>query len=307
METAPQPTTQYVETTAANRALAEAEKAKGNDEFKRKNFQNAIAFYDKASELDRNEAIYLNNKAACYIELKDYEKAIQVCDQAVEILKDKNFDNTKLAKVFARKASAFVHLKQNRQALDCYNQSLTKNNDNKVREDAMRLAKLIEETEVQDQICYEITQNGIGRLFYNTKTYGLYAKELCNNSAVVMFGKKGIVLIHQKDPISEETYQREADAIELTAWEIILGLGADFDVLKRLKKIPALVGKFQAKKRSDFVTVTHYNIVDTRGHPTDIKKPLENEQRTKALENVDVPAGTEVIEGDLQYDGKTQL
>ena len=68
-----------------------------------------------------------------------------------------------------------------------------------------------------------------------------------------------------------------------------------------------MVGKFQAKRRSDYVTVTHYNIIDTKGHPADVRKPLENEERTKALENIDTPAGTEIVQGDLQYDGYKQL
>jgi len=312
MESSDQPTTttpQFVETSPANRAAAEAEKNKGNDEFKKKNFQNAITFYDKAIELDPNEAIYLNNKAACFIELQQPEKAIECCDKAIAVLKDKNFDNTKLAKVFARKASAWTKLKQYRQAFDCYNQSLTKNFDAKNLEEAKRIEKLIEESEPVDQKCYEITQNGIGRLFYNTKTYGLYAKELCANVAVLLFGKKGVTLVHQKDPICEATYQREADAIELESWEIVLGIMSEFDILKRLKKVPALVGKFRAKRRSDFFTVNYVNIIDTRGHPKpeDLVRPLENEQRAQVAKNIETPAGTEEIEGDLQYDGYNQL
>lgn len=49
---------------------AEDMKNKGNDAFKKKNFNEAINLYEEAVKLNPNEPLYYNNKAAAYIELK---------------------------------------------------------------------------------------------------------------------------------------------------------------------------------------------------------------------------------------------
>jgi stress-induced-phosphoprotein 1 len=49
---------------------AEDAKNKGNEAFKKKNFNEALNLYDEAIRLNPNEPLYYNNKAAAYIELK---------------------------------------------------------------------------------------------------------------------------------------------------------------------------------------------------------------------------------------------
>lgn len=46
---------------------AENAKAKGNDHFKKKNFNEALNLYEEAIQLNPNEPLYYNNKAAVYI------------------------------------------------------------------------------------------------------------------------------------------------------------------------------------------------------------------------------------------------
>jgi len=48
---------------------AEQAKAKGNEQFKKKNFNEAINHYEEAIQQNPNEPLYYNNKAAAYIEL----------------------------------------------------------------------------------------------------------------------------------------------------------------------------------------------------------------------------------------------
>jgi len=42
-------------------------KNKGNESFKKKNFDEALNFYEEAIKLNPNEPLYYNNKAAAYI------------------------------------------------------------------------------------------------------------------------------------------------------------------------------------------------------------------------------------------------
>lgn len=131
---------------------AEEEKTKGNDEYKKKNFDKAITHYQKAIELDPNEPIYYNNLAAVYLEKKEYEKAIESCEKAEEVCKSGHYDYVKLAKVLARKASAYVHKEDYVTALDLYGKSLLENNDSKVKEEMRKIEKLKKEQELKAYI-----------------------------------------------------------------------------------------------------------------------------------------------------------
>jgi len=152
-EPKPQPKT---ETKASG--PAEEEKSKGNEEYKKRNFEQAIVHYDRAIDLDPNEVIYYNNKAACYIEMKQAEKAIDICDKAIELCKGTNYDYAKLAKILARKASAYVQLEKYEQALQWYSQSMLENNDPKVKEEVKKIEKLKKEHEAKNYINPEISE-----------------------------------------------------------------------------------------------------------------------------------------------------
>lgn len=55
---------------------AENIKNRGNAEFKKKNFKEAIELYEEAIQLKPEEPLYYNNKAAAFIELNDFENAL---------------------------------------------------------------------------------------------------------------------------------------------------------------------------------------------------------------------------------------
>jgi stress-induced-phosphoprotein 1 len=52
----------------------------------------------------------MNNKAAVYFQMKDYQKCIEECDKAIEKSKRGHYDYIKLGKALARKANAKVQL-----------------------------------------------------------------------------------------------------------------------------------------------------------------------------------------------------
>lgn len=52
----------------------------------------------------------MNNKAAVYYEMKDYQKCIEECDRAIETSKSGHYDYAKLGKALARKATAMLQL-----------------------------------------------------------------------------------------------------------------------------------------------------------------------------------------------------
>ena len=64
---------------------AEQAKAKGNDFFKKKNFNEAINWYEEAIKLNPNEPLYYNNNAAAYIELGDLDNAWNEINKAEKL------------------------------------------------------------------------------------------------------------------------------------------------------------------------------------------------------------------------------
>jgi tetratricopeptide (TPR) repeat protein len=70
---------------------AEAVKFKeGNDAFKNGNWDSAAKLYTKAINLQKTEdkdlVIFLKNRAAAYLKLKNYDAAVSDCDKSLEIV-----------------------------------------------------------------------------------------------------------------------------------------------------------------------------------------------------------------------------
>lgn len=57
----------------------------GNERLSNKKFQEAIASYSKAIELNATNAIYYSNRAAAYSHIGQHHRAIEDCKQAITI------------------------------------------------------------------------------------------------------------------------------------------------------------------------------------------------------------------------------
>lgn len=91
--------------------MAEAERLKeaGNECFRRKAYQEATEFYQRALDAapidSLNRAIYYGNKAACFMRQSQFQEALESCNEALKI-------NEEYLKVLMRRCSAFEHLDQ---------------------------------------------------------------------------------------------------------------------------------------------------------------------------------------------------
>ena len=73
--------------------LAKQYKLDGNDAYKKKQFDAAVVSYSKGleyleKELDETaelKSVLFSNRAACYVMLKEYQKAVDDCKQALRI------------------------------------------------------------------------------------------------------------------------------------------------------------------------------------------------------------------------------
>ncbi|OLN85438.1 Heat shock protein sti1-like protein [Colletotrichum chlorophyti] len=103
---------------------ADKEKALGTENYKKRNFDEAIAHYSKAWELYK-DITYLNNLGAAYFEKGEYAKAIEACTQAVEEGRAIFADFKVIAKSYARIGTAYEKQGNLELAIENYKKSLT--------------------------------------------------------------------------------------------------------------------------------------------------------------------------------------
>lgn len=82
-------------------------KERGNDLYKSKKFDEAIAAYDEAIALDPTNMTFLCNKAAVYLTTKKYDDCIEACTGAVEVGKANRAPFEERAKAYSRCAKAY--------------------------------------------------------------------------------------------------------------------------------------------------------------------------------------------------------
>jgi len=79
----PEPENEEAKAKKEAKEAADKEKALGNENYKKRNFDAAIEHYNKAWELHK-DITYLNNLAAAKFEAGDYEGCIKECERAIE-------------------------------------------------------------------------------------------------------------------------------------------------------------------------------------------------------------------------------
>ncbi|KAK5992625.1 Heat shock protein STI1 [Cladobotryum mycophilum] len=103
---------------------ADKEKALGTENYKKRQFDEAIQHYSKAWELFQ-DITYLNNLGAAYYEKGEYEKCVEACTKAIEEGRLIYADFKLIAKSYARIGSAYEKLGDLAKAVEHFNKSLT--------------------------------------------------------------------------------------------------------------------------------------------------------------------------------------
>lgn len=125
-EPEPEPEDEEAREKAKAKAAAEEEKKLGTEEYKKRNFDEAIAHYTKAWETFK-DITYLNNLGAAYFEKGDYDAAIKACEKAVDEGREIYADFKMIAKSYARIGSSYEKLGDLDKAIEHYKKSLTEN------------------------------------------------------------------------------------------------------------------------------------------------------------------------------------
>jgi stress-induced-phosphoprotein 1 len=123
-EPEPEPEDEEAAEKAKAKEAAENEKKLGTENYKKRNFDEAIAHYTKAWELYK-DITYLNNLGAANFEKGDYDAAVQACEKAVEEGREIYADFKMIAKAYARIGSSYEKKGDLTLAIENYKKALT--------------------------------------------------------------------------------------------------------------------------------------------------------------------------------------
>jgi len=85
-------------------------KDEANTFYNSKKFPEALKLYDQAIEKDPNNIVFFNNKAACYMAMKDYENVIKVSEEGLTVGRENRATFDKIGLALQRIGNAFLQL-----------------------------------------------------------------------------------------------------------------------------------------------------------------------------------------------------
>lgn len=105
--------------------------SKGNEFYNTQNYSEALNYYEKAIENKECEYHSYYNSGVCYIKLKEYHKAIEMLDKALELHRD--------SKYFFNLAYCYSMLDDEQKALRYFNLAWALDNNDTDCEKAIKL------------------------------------------------------------------------------------------------------------------------------------------------------------------------
>ncbi|TGZ55353.1 hypothetical protein CRM22_010410 [Opisthorchis felineus] len=128
-------------------AAAVVEKESGNAAYKRKDFEQALAHYDKAIELEPTCITYYTNKAAVFFEMGQLEKCIETCEHAVEVGRENRAEYKLISKAYARIAHCYEKMNDLANAKKYYDKSLSECRQPEIEKKARDINSKLKEQE----------------------------------------------------------------------------------------------------------------------------------------------------------------
>mmetsp|Transcript_195 Transcript_195/g.338 ORF Transcript_195/g.338 Transcript_195/m.338 type:complete len:562 (+) Transcript_195:77-1762(+) len=208
-------------------------KLKGNKLYSQKKFDEALQAYDEAISLDGTSMTFYINKAAVYLTTKQYEKAVEMCKEGLEVGKANLAPFEERAKAYARMGKAYQVQKKYEEAIECYKNAQLESFDKGVQ----RTLKNLElEKKKADTLAYQDDEKAEeakarGNDFFREKKFGEAVKEyeeavkrapknaiIRNNLAAALCkimdfngAKREIELALDLDPEYVKAYARKGD------------------------------------------------------------------------------------------------
>ncbi|CAF2777422.1 unnamed protein product [Rotaria sp. Silwood2] len=141
-------TNEHSKTSPTEQNTAETEKEKGNEAYKKKDFETALIHYNKATEIDPINMTYYTNRAAVYFEQQRWDDCLKECEKAIEVGRENKADYKLIAKAYARMGNVKTQEKNYEAARKYYNHSLSEHRNPEILKKKQEIEKLLKEQEL---------------------------------------------------------------------------------------------------------------------------------------------------------------
>lgn len=128
---------------------AEKLKNEGNELYKKRQFAEAIALYEKAIDLCPDNLLFRLNRAAALLEMGQVDQCIHVCQEVVDT---GAADFQTMAKAYARMGNAYMRKKDFDNAIKCYKDALV---EHRTRDVVLRLREAEKQKRIAEEIAYQ--------------------------------------------------------------------------------------------------------------------------------------------------------
>jgi len=148
-------------------------KHQANALYNNKKFTEALELYQKASQLDPNNPVYLNNIAAVLLEQKEYDKCIETCEKAIEVAKANRSPLEVVARSLSRIGTAYFRQDDLPKAIEYYKKSVIEHRDPGTVDNLNKAERLKIEKEKQAYINPELSLKAKeeGNQFFKSQKY----------------------------------------------------------------------------------------------------------------------------------------
>jgi len=258
----------------AKKDVADAHKAKGNDSYKAKNFEEAITHYNAAIAELPDEMTYYNNLAAVYFEQKKHDECIATCKKAIEVGRAARADYKIVAKSFARIGNAYKAQDKYEEAIRAYEDSLMEDRVESVERLLKNLQKKMKEREREAYInpeAAEAARQEGNELFKRAPSEGpeLYAKAIEKYSDAM-----------KRNPKDHVPYSNRAACYQkLMEWQLAL---KDVDTCIAME--PTFVKGWSRKAAIHYFLKEYHKSMDAYNKILELEP--DNQEAKSGLDNV---------------------
>lgn len=275
----------------AKKDVADGHKAKGNDAYKAKKFDEAVSHYTAAIEALPDEMTYYNNLAAVYYEQKKFDECIEQCKKAIEVGRSMRADYKVVAKSYARIGNSYRAMDKLEEAKRAYEDSLMEDRVDDVEKRLKTLQKqmLKRDTEayVNPELAEAARQEG-NDLFKRAQTendISLYAK------AIEKYGDA-----MKRNPKDHVPYSNRAACYQkLMEWQLAL---KDADTCITME--PTFIKGWSRKAGIHFYLKEYHKAMDA--YNVILKFEPENEEAKRGLDQVVTTINSQSATGEVDQE-----
>lgn len=146
------PEPKMMNTQLCEKVKAKQLKEEGTALQKAKKLDDALKKWQEAYEVDSTDAVHLSNIAAIYLETKENDKVIEICEQAIELFEVHSTELQLRVRIQQRLGTAYLNKKEFKKAVEIFEKSLLEKRTDPVKELKLKAENEIKAQEVEQMI-----------------------------------------------------------------------------------------------------------------------------------------------------------